>query len=365
VSYLGLFISYLGFGTTSVAANASSTRRDVNVVMVVDRSGSLQASGSCAPLIAAATNFVHQFASGRDNVGLVTFASSTFVNFPISDTFQTANPNIASIIGNISCAGSTSTAMGLWSGYDQLVSLNQPGALNVILLFTDGQPTGVAFAMPIANGSPCNQFTPGTPVAGSKGTITGLYNTYTSPSQFFGLLNHNGVAGTNGQQNIQNGDIVVAPNSNGCAYAANWSNNMNTKSDFMGVPTTDVFGNSANTSYQPVSLNGLGLIDINNDANAQKMALNAADSAATRIRAGANDPTYSRGLNNIIVFSIGLGNAGIPASPAFLERVSNDPRSGPNYDSSKPAGLYIYAATIADLQPAFSAVASEILRLAK
>ena len=106
----------------------------------------------------AASNFVSQFASGRDNVGLVTFAFSSYVNFPLANDFQTANPNVPTLIGNIACSGSTSTAMGLWKGYQQLVALNQPNALNVILLFTDGQPTAVALNMPVANASPCNAF---------------------------------------------------------------------------------------------------------------------------------------------------------------------------------------------------------------
>ena len=76
------------------------------------------------------------------------------------------------------------------------------------------------------------------------------------------------------------------------------------------------------------------------------------------------DQVTNTSLRNITIFSIGLGNAAIPASPTFLLRASNDPQS-PTYDSSKPAGKYIYAATTADLQPAFSEVASEILRIAK
>lgn len=369
VTYPGLFVGFLNLGSTTIYATATSTRKDVNVVMVVDRSGSLALSGSCAPLLAAEANFVAQFASGRDNVGLVTFASSTYVNFPLGNTFDTASPNITTMINGISCAGSTSSAMGLWTGYDQLVQLNEPGALNVILFFTDGQPTGAVFAMPVANASPCTNYTPGAPAPGAKGTITGLYNTYTNVSQFFGILNQTGVTGGNGLQYIQNDDLVPAPNSNGCAYYSGWSNNgtannMGVTTDFVGVPLTDVFGNSADTSYQSITLNGAGLIDLGNSNNAQAMALNAADSAATRIRAGVTDPNYSRGLTNILIYSIGLGNAAIPASPVFLERVSNDVRS-PIYNSSEPQGLYVYAASTSDLQAAFASVASQILRLAK
>ena len=68
-------------------------------------------------------------------------------------------------------------------------------------------------------------------------------------------------------------------------------------------------------------------------------------------------------LANVLILSIGLGTAAAgPASPAFLERVSNDPRSA-IYDSTKPAGHYYDAPTLADLGPAFQQVASEILRL--
>ena len=372
VNFPGLFLQYMT-GSTTVKAVASATRRDVNVVMTVDRSGSLQASGSCTPLKAAAINFVGQFASGRDQVGLVTFASSTYANFPIANTFSTASPNVAAMINSIVCQGSTSTAQGLWAAYQQLAGLNQPGAFNVILLFTDGQPTGITVDMPIVPGSGCSQYTAGNPTGAdaytlannvSKGYIRGVYNTYMNVSQFFGILDPNGYPGSGGYQNVTNGDINAAPNSNGCAYYSGWYGNMGTTSDFAGVPVKDIYGNSANTTYQSVTLNSYGLIDIHNSSNAQAMTLNTADSAATNIRNGVNDPVTNKSLANITIFSIGLGNAAIPASPTFLTRVSNDPTS-PIYDSSKPAGKYIYAATTADLQPAFSEVASEILRIAK
>lgn len=386
VRFPGLFLQYMT-GATTVNASASTVRKDVNVVMVVDRSGSLAVSGSCAPLMAAAVNFVGQFAPGRDQVGLVTFASSTYVNFATSSTFQSANPNITSIINGITCAGSTSSAMGLWTGYQQLIGINQPGALNAILFFTDGQPSGVALDMPVTPSSPCSASSPGS-VSGSNRTIPSTtapdaYTLATSVSKgyirgllsaantgvFVGLLNHLGTTGGNGLQNIVNGDIVPATNSTGCTYYSGWSNNgslnnMTAMSDFAGVPVKDIFGNSTNTTYQAVTLNSHGLIDLGVVANANAMAMNAADSAATNIRNGATDPVSGNHLNNILIYSIGLGNASIPASPTFLERVSNDPRS-PIYDSTKPAGKYIYAASTADLQAAFSQVASEILRLAK
>jgi hypothetical protein len=354
-------------------------------MMVMDRSGSLQASGSCAPLIAAAQNFVGQFSPGNDNVGLVTFASTTYLNFAPNTTFASASPNVVTMLGNIACSGSTSTANGLWMGYQQLIALNQPSALNVILLFTDGDPTAGTFNMPVAKTSGCSAYTSGNPSGAggytlpstAHGYITGLWNSFTgvSPQSFFGLLNPSDPNSPSGGEQVStNGDNYFAPNSTGCAYYSGTPVNTSQciTSDFTGVPLTDIYGNSTTDSgYQAVTTNSTGMVDLGaggtscpTNANATAMALNIADSAASRIRSGTVDPVSGHSLSGIIIFSIGLGNAAVPFSPTFLERVSNDPRS-PIYNSSEPSGQYIYAATAADLQAAFAAVASEVLRLAK
>ena len=76
------------------ASAAKAPRKAVNVVLVVDRSGSLSISGSCTALSESAIYFAINSAPGRDKVGLVTFATTTYVDLPITSTFQTANPNI-------------------------------------------------------------------------------------------------------------------------------------------------------------------------------------------------------------------------------------------------------------------------------
>lgn len=368
-----LLVSLTGCHRTKVVhPDVVTTRKNVNIVLVVDRSGSLLVSGSCSPVIQAVTAVINQFTPGRDKVGLVTFASSVFVNFPIASNFKSAGPNISTILANIHCAGSTSSAQGLWTGYQQLIGLNESGAANMILFFTDGAPTGVTFDMPIANSSPCSQYTPGSPNGveaytlppAGKGYIRGVYNSFANVPQWFGILNQFGAAGSDGLQSIPNSDFQAAANSNGCAYYAGWPKNMMATSDFLGVPTKDIYGNSTNTAYQPVTLNSYGFIDIANRENAKAMAMNAADSAASNIRNGHTDPVSGRGLSNVVIYSIGLGTAGIPASHIFLERVSNDTRS-PIYDGAKPAGMYINAVTIEDLQLAFNQAASAILRTAK
>jgi Flp pilus assembly protein TadG len=363
VTMPALLMRYLSFDSTTINATAQTVRRDVNIVLVVDRSNSLNLTNSCEPLKQAAKNFVNKFADGRDFVGLVTFASSTNADFPIASNFKSAGTSVLTMLGNITCAGSTSSAMGLWQGYDQLVGLNQAGALNIILFFTDGKPTGVAVDMPLAGSSPCLGGT--SHGAGNPKTIRGLYNTFTNVDQYFGILNH-----VNGGS-VTNSDLNPTPDATTgyqCTYMLNWLydggfHNMTATSDFLGIPTTDIFGNNLNNGYQSVTLSS-GYIDINNASNASAMAYNAADSAAARIRAGANDPVYNRGLTGILVYSIGLMNTSYPASPGFLERVANDPRSD-IYDGTKPVGLFVAAPTSADIDTAYQAIASEILRLAK
>src|SRR5207253_3665179 len=119
---------------------------------------------------------------------------------------------VTTMLGNIICAGSTSSAMALWLGYDQLAGLAQPGALNVILFFTDGKPTGVNVNMPLRTTSTCTNAHPGPPRY-----INGLYNTYTNQNTFFGILNPSN-SGT-----VTNNDLNITPDGNygaGCAFSA-------------------------------------------------------------------------------------------------------------------------------------------------
>jgi Flp pilus assembly protein TadG len=363
------FMKWLSLGSTNMVATASTVRRDVNIAMVVDRSGSLALTNSCLPLQQSAINFVNKFANGRDEIGLVTFASSSNVDFPINTNFQTASPNVVSMLGGFSCAGSTSSAMGLWQGYDQLVGLNQSGALNVILFFTDGKPTGVNVNMPLLASSHCTNAHSGSPK-----WINGLYSTYTNVNQYFGILNPSN-GGT-----VTNADFNPTPDGNtgaGCAYmSGGWSNSVAVTSDFQGVPTKDIFGDNLANGYQSVVMSGsyISLADAN---SAAAMTINATDDAATQIRSGTalcrNSPapaqcaailTHTGSLSNVIIYTIGLGNAPYPISTDLLQRVSNDTDSS-IYSTSQATGAFFLAPTSADIDEAFALVASQILRLAK
>ncbi len=98
------------------------------------------------------------------------------------------------------------------------------------------------------------------------------------------------------------------------------------------------------------------------------MPQNALDDAATKIRSGAVEqgplPNSGRSLSNVIIYTVGLGNAPYPLSVPLLERVSNDTRSS-IYSTSQATGLFVLAPTTADINASFARIASEILRIAK
>jgi Flp pilus assembly protein TadG len=389
-----LFMRWLKFTSTNVNASATVTRRDVNIVVVMDRSGSLATSGSCAAVQQAAINFVNKFSNGSDNLGLVTFGASTHADFPIANNFLGASgtlpapaSTVPTLINGITCQSSTSSAMALWYGYDQLVGLNQSTALNVILFFTDGKPTGVNVNMPIASGSTCTGAHAATASIPWK-YINGLYNTYTNQDEFFGLSDPiNAGYATSGDD----GPTTDGNTSASCGYiggtgksgtgptgVTNYTGNQTFTGDFLGVPTKDVFGDVMTTSYlTPVTTVTSGsntFIDLSNTTNADYMAENAADNAATSIRTGTVEPTSAtgllsnigKGLSNVVIYTVGLGNAPYPLSVPLLQRISNVPASTIYVaPPTQQQGDFILAPTSADINAAFATIAAEILRIAK
>lgn len=339
-----LFMRLFNQTVSTINASAKATRRDVNVMIVMDRSGSLQNSGSCSTLKAAAVNFVDRFAEGRDNMGLVTFATSSRVDFAMSGTFKTS---IENTLNNLVCTGGTSSAQALWQGYQQLIGLNQAGALNVILFFTDGRPTAVTANFPLISANrTCNSAGP------LLGALTLGYSGST-PSSAMGLYDHNAPA------QPFSSDLRLISAGTGCRFASRASD---VDQDVAYAPLTDYYGNSLTaTGFRSTTTRGAGL-DIQNAQNVENFSVNAADHAGLRIRRGDPDPTQgNRSIANTMIFSIGLGNV----DDDLLMRISNDPALSPNPVSAGVQGRYVYAANSADLEQAFTRVASEILRLAR
>lgn len=373
------FMPMLGFNHQTVAATGQATRRDANVMLVLDRSNSMNSSsGSCGVLIASAQNFVNNFVDGRDQLGLVTFQTGANVDFAPTLHFKSSSPNLSTTLGTLVCGGDTSTAQGLYLGYQQIKTvINQPGALNVIVLFTDGEPNGLVANFAIKSASD-NRYdststssvvsTPASNCSGS-GPLTGVIadGSAETASDVTGLnstgytvavLSAAGVPITNGS----NPTTISAA---GCAFPnSDWTYSVYGRKDVKAIPSTDAYGNSTldrgmvpALDLFPTGYTYAGLIRPDMPRTVRWASFNAADSMAFTIR---NDTTYAP-----IIYMIGLaGNEPMAINQDFMLRMANQyPAS--NYDSTKPQGQFIYAPTTAQLSQAFQDVASQILRLSK
>jgi hypothetical protein len=171
------FMGLLRFPTVTVNASGVAQRRDVRVVVAVDRSSSMgtfytaNGIGSNPPGIQDKIwDFVNSFSGaneigGRDEVGLVVFGGSAIVAYPTrniandyTDYTKFAAPDnnfktrTKAIINEIKSVTNTGTAEALYLAYmtlraDAATNTDLSTKLNVIVLFTDGLPNGItAFA---------------------------------------------------------------------------------------------------------------------------------------------------------------------------------------------------------------------------
>jgi secreted protein with Ig-like and vWFA domain len=143
------FMRLLGQTGSTVAAQGQTSRRDVVMIVVLDRSGSMANAGVCGTMISAAQNFVGYFSNGQDMIGLVTFMDGYNLTYAPTLNFDSNSPSLTTVIGGVQCYGDTGSAGALNQAYTQLQAVNEPGALNVIVFFTDGHPNGVAANFPV------------------------------------------------------------------------------------------------------------------------------------------------------------------------------------------------------------------------
>jgi len=342
------FMHILGWNSVHLTVVGQSTRRNVNVMLVLDRSGSLETDGNCTPMAQASTFFVQSFSNNRDRMGMVTFGTYYNLDFPPSYTFQAG---LTTMLVSLNCAGWTNSAAAFSKAYQQLKGIGDLNALNVILFFTDGDPNTITFGtadggtgplLPLKSGSSCKA-TPG--FSGTVGgNADGIYQqtvaTYPAANVDQFLIGASG--GNNG----------------GCSFGSGI--NRSVANDVSYLPSTDVFGNSLNTSLlggSPfpyyVSTSG-GKIQVTS-SNVTNAGINALDNAAQNARVDAL-------ANNIpfLCYTIGLGSV----NDELLRRIANDPTAAA-YQVAYSAGIYVNSPDAAHLNSAFATIASDLLRLSK
>ena len=168
-----LFARIFGQPYSVVSAVAVATRSDSRVVLVIDRSGSMDTSDGAGSTVMAdaksfASGFVQKFTPGTDEVGLVVFDGSAVVGYPVGSwdpsislsstggpnkTFNNGTANdMPHQISAITANSGTGMAEALSIAYIELQKahmrdLQADGVdtrLNSIVLLTDGVPSAVS-----------------------------------------------------------------------------------------------------------------------------------------------------------------------------------------------------------------------------
>lgn len=353
------FLRVIGKDNVPVAAMGQTVRRDIDLVLVLDTTGSLGPPWSDPDTFdkvkAAAISFISKFAEGPggDRVGLVTFAYGAVVDVPINkDASRGFNKTgVINAIKALTNVGGTASAEGMRRGFNELnaVPVDLRSSLRVIVFFSDGAPNGVPATF-----------------TRSAGAFTG--DIYAGPL------------------GVDTGDPAYWSARADDAYRWDQRNtSLGTYSDIPSLPQT---------SGPTLTLTGIGDIHLASDNIPPIRSLDYTNTRCNANRAARNMleniANTSRG-QNIVVFSIGLGSMlnqlevigcnYTPAPPlppgtcpdpavcpecgcSIMKRVANTSDSDTRNDT-QPIGRFIYAANASELDSAFSVIASEILRLAK
>ena len=413
-----LFMRMLGFRSSVVAASAVATRKDTRVVLVLDRSGSMDTTDPVSHLNVfttmrtSAKNFVGMFTPGTDELGLVVFSTSGIVAYPTGRPYNpdphsaggpdtgfatsaTAGPAFTQL-NAMAAGGGTSMAEALTLAYIELqkahfrdlAATGTDNTLNSIVLFSDGAPTGYT-ASPNSRASLPSSNVLKPSGSGSGGTTPCTYNPATTtastvmrgsviipgskPSDWQNPVGLNLLAAYDTTQNLtwwlqnpyntSSGDYTRISNPstavNGCSGLGRSSTF--TLVDLAKIPPTDYYGNATTgTGYtnSTISYNGTAF-NANSPTSGYHNALaawNAADNAGRTIRSQAAMPS-------IAIHCIGYtGNGG--SDSGLLKRLANTLDSS-SYVAGQESGLYVQVNSADQLSSAFTQIASELLRLAR
>lgn len=338
VSLMGV----LGFKTLDVSASAQTIRKDLDMVLVMDTSGSLVNNAKAVK--AAGTSFLNKFNSTVDRVGLLHFASGVKVDLPIKPVnrgFDRATA--ADAIDGYDFTGGTNSAEGIWNGRNQLKSIDEVNrsSLRVIVFFSDGAPTVLSSYFFSATTGNCKVaasiYTP--PDYTTSGDLfNGLYKMeYTASTKL-------STAGY-----CDSDDVASLPA---------WYNAHNTPAQ----ATNAALGEFPIVTSSPRN--------VTKDMTPRKTAWTNVHRAARNVPEAIAAKARQEG---IYVFTLGMGASLTQAEGPDNEKGEDLLRCLANTvdaparcrKPAEPVGLYCYAATESDLSPCFTRLASAILRISK
>jgi Flp pilus assembly protein TadG len=396
------FMRFWGRTGTNISATAIASRRDAVIMMVLDRSGSMNSNGGCPNMKAAAKRFTGMFSAGRDRIGMVTFSDTFYLASSPVTNFQTVlgfTPDVGTggngIIDQITCGGNTGIPHAVSIGYNELYRTALPGALNVMLFFTDGLPNTLIFDARTGSSSATSRtgflLTTSTCQDSANRPMTNVNaNMHTNPRNWTtGVSWGSGsvypdvgagpigslLTGDDPADNTYDGwrqyrFTSPTQNGNGSYINAAGCGSGNGETNTAFLPDADIFGNSM-FGY----IGGITTANINGGNRIQPGGINLRNGAFNAAANAANFARTARALPNsqnfpgVMIFAVGMGSG---VNHELLQRMSNDgtgvsgvypPFTG--VDPNQPAGTYVYSPSGNGLTDAFLRIASMILRLAQ
>jgi Mg-chelatase subunit ChlD len=353
-----------GFSNVTVNAVGEAQRRMVDLSLVLDVSGSL---GSAWPAVAsAASAFIDAFDAGGDRLALITYGYGADViqQMPSTRGFN-KSAMMAAIPGSLP-GGWTPMGEGLYRGWDEVRSVpsGQQSGLRVIVLFTDGSANGVPGLWDgsgISKSVSTSDFPHVNPDPGNITTdnpvIQGLYNAetgYRNPSY--------SKPGTNYLDGSVSSSMPWLP-----------ANSTHSFHRSAGIPTSFPFQSATLQVDGASQISRRGLLNYNSAQGKYPAHVRNIRNAATNLVEIIADAARSdmTGDQPIRIFAIGMGAlVTLPlgtrpeTSESVLKRVANDITS-PDFNNTQLEGKYYYAATAADVAPAFQQLQNQIVRLSK
>lgn len=171
-----IFLRALGMDELDVGSSATAAVPPVDLVMVLDQSGSLERNGAFDDLQEAATQFVQHFDDEIDQLGLVSFQLRAADRVMIDHNFTW---DVENGIAAMQSDGDTNIGEGLRFAYNQMQLPNvRDRSSKVVVFFTDGRPT--AFRGVLGTGGPADGGSAMGPFVGGGGPEDRLMAVYTT-----------------------------------------------------------------------------------------------------------------------------------------------------------------------------------------
>ena len=314
------------FDTTLVASTGAAQQRDVEIMMVLDRSGSM--SSAMNDLKDAAKSFIDFFELTQENdqFGLISFASGVVIDFPLGVNFV---DDMKTAIDNMSASGGTNTEDSIDQANDVDGFSDQTGVSGeekvqqFMIFFSDGNPTAFRGTWTRSGGTPLD----------AVGYAADWDISLMNPNVPFQYLS---------EKQYKTGDGLPT-SSTVCQSGSPAAGYSNTKWHVLDDPTYGVNGYSEflNVNYS----------DLLNTTNPEKcdLSMTYGRSYVEAItKQMAIDHAQELKDQGIKIYTIGLGSV----DPLFLAEIASGP------------GFEFYAPTSTELKSLFQKVATNIkLRL--